>query len=961
MRFSILLTLSVFASVLGLAADNVAHPDRHPYAKPAGGRENVRLGSESLNQTRLYNFYERQADYYLENPDQLPEVLPAGPGLDSGLHGHWGKFNNNGFKSDVWSKMDIGRIVTMYGGLAKDRKVRLPRAVAVRMDGDLCAYFDPETRSYPALWRGRFLDIPTARFGIVHGFTPGEEPIITTALGNGKRAGQRSGFRYKGYYRNGDTAVFSYEIGAMAVLETPESIVWDDHDIFCRTLSFAGHTAESKWSTHIAVLPGKALNIQALQAKGPVRIWQLTDGKSHHIVGFRSADKTVVDLSLTKQGELLLEAKGSLPALARLYYTKATQGALASVLAKLKADTIAITPKQRSIDYPTMWPQTITLKGVVGENRFPYVVDDLPVPFENPWNSVMFMSGVDFLSNGAALACTLTGEVWYVTGLDKNLESVTWKRFATGLDKPFGMKVIDDQIYVGCHSQIVRLHDLNGDQEADFYETFDSRFKPSGDHSKSFGLDADKDGNFYVYGSNRSYKLPADPSQPAILMSDGTRSAMGFGASPDGTLLIAPQEGNWTPASMLIKAQPNMHYGFNTRDGNIAPPLCFIPRTIDNSTGGMVWVDSARWGPLRDQFVGLSYGNGSMYSILMDKNPAHEQAAIVPLPVEFRSGVVRGRINPADGQFYCAGTDGWGNYSLDPGCLSRVRYTGKPYDHPLSFAVFRNGVRLDFDVALAVETSLKTAKAFCQQWNYEYSGGYGSPEYSIRQPQQLGHDRVDVSALHLSKDGKSVFVEMPAMVPSMQLHIRLHLSTADGRPIRPSLYTTINKMTGSYSFSGQQKIAAGNAQQLALRSAKKESAGDITVSGAAQSGELLVRIYARGDVLAFDPPHFTVPAGKPIRLIFDNKSRTMPHNLVIVQPGTMEAVGLASDQMAAQSDALKKHYVPAEKGVINASYLVQPGKKHELHFVAPKQTGDYPLICTFPGHWRLMKGSMTVR
>ena len=46
--------------------------------------------------------------------------------------------------------------------------------------------------------------------------------------------------------------------------------------------------------------------------------------------------------------------------------------------------------------------------------------------------------------------------------------------------------------------------------------------------------------------------------------------------------------------------------------------------------------------------------------------------------------------------------------------------------------------------------------------------------------------------------------------------------------------------------------------------------------------------------------------------------------------------------------------------VIASLGLLFPGQKEVLSFTAPKQPGQYDYVCTFPGHWRLMKGVMTV-
>jgi azurin len=40
--------------------------------------------------------------------------------------------------------------------------------------------------------------------------------------------------------------------------------------------------------------------------------------------------------------------------------------------------------------------------------------------------------------------------------------------------------------------------------------------------------------------------------------------------------------------------------------------------------------------------------------------------------------------------------------------------------------------------------------------------------------------------------------------------------------------------------------------------------------------------------------------------------------------------------------------------------LVNPQKSYTITFKVPAIAGDYPYICTFPGHWRIMNGVMKV-
>ena len=40
--------------------------------------------------------------------------------------------------------------------------------------------------------------------------------------------------------------------------------------------------------------------------------------------------------------------------------------------------------------------------------------------------------------------------------------------------------------------------------------------------------------------------------------------------------------------------------------------------------------------------------------------------------------------------------------------------------------------------------------------------------------------------------------------------------------------------------------------------------------------------------------------------------------------------------------------------------LVNGKGQVEQEFTAPEQPGRYPFLCTFPGHWRVMKGVLIV-
>lgn len=120
-----------------------------------------------------------------------------------------------------------------------------------------------------------------------------------------------------------------------------------------------------------------------------------------------------------------------------------------------------------------------------------------------------------------------------------------------------------------------------------------------------------------------------------------------------------------------------------------------------------------------------------------------------------------------------------------------------------------------------------------------------------------------------------------------------------------------------------------------------------------------VQLQAVPNQMQFSPKEFTVKAGATVRLVFKNPD-LMIHNFVLLKPGAEEEVGALADRMAKQQDAAKRGYIPKSSKILQASGLVDPGTSEEFEFRAPKEPGRYPYICTFPGHWRLMRGVMVV-
>jgi len=606
---------------------------------------------------------------------------------------------------------------------------------------------------------------------------------------------------------------------------------------------------------------------------------------------------------------------------------------------------------------PKQWPQVLETRGTLGENR-PYAVDTIELPARNPWNALFFFGDHDFFPDGTAMICTMQGDVWRVEGIDGSLEHIRWRRFASGLHQALGLLIVDGRVHVLGRDQITRLHDLNGDGEADYHECVSNAYKTSpGGHDFVAGLQRDAAGNFLIVSSDQGLVRISPDGKKAEVLATGFRNPDGLGLSPDGVITVPCSEGEWTPASMVCEIKPGGHYGYRgPKDGKTPDlPLVYLPRGLDNSSGAQVTVTSDRWGPLQGQMLHLSFGAGTFFLLLREQVDGQPQGAVVPMAGDFLSGVHRGRFNPKDGQLYVSGMAGWGSYTPADGCFQRVRYTGDPVQLPIAVHAHQNGVLVSFTQPVDAALAAVPKNHFAQVWNYRYGAAYGSQELSPHHPGMPGHDPLAIRSVTVLADGRSLFLELPDLQPVNQLHLHLRVDSGPAH----DLFATVNKMAAPFTgFPGYRPV-------------NKTIAAHPILSDLAQAAKTVpnpwrspipnarpITIEA-GKNLTFAQPTLTVRAGEPIKLTFMNPD-VVPHNWVLIKPGTLPKVGDLVNKIVADPEAVTRHYIPKTDDVIAGTDMVYPQDQFAIYFKAPATRGRYPFLCTFPGHWMVMNGVMIV-
>jgi hypothetical protein len=748
-----------------------------------------------------------------------------------------------------WEEMDYGRFLSATfnnaeGKTTFDRKgCATNKGIAIKLgqgtDTAATALFDTELCRMAGGWLDGWLKLKGVAFDGAHG--PNPQPAESAALvfqtdpGPGWSRGSdfgdprpiptgpgaakiplgplpRDWAKYTGLYWSGENVVLAYSVGAAEVLESPALENADGRPFITRTFNVI---ARGTVPTQLLVANGERAELNADKkivtlapdSKTPdARVFIGVIGAPAGAAWDMRDDRVALKLPAFAGNEMF-----------KVIYFRggaADAGTFASAVNQI-AKPAPLAPLLKG--GASHWPQVVTTKGVPGKSdvNAAFVVDAITPPVDNPYKAWIRFAGVDFFKDGRAALCTWSGDVWIASGLDESLSAIQWRRHASGLFQALGLKIVDEKIYVLGRDQITRLHDLNNDGEADFYENFNNDVQVTpGFHEFALDLHTDLAGNFYfckggpVNPGGRGWGPLSDHNgamlrvskdgQKLDVFATGVRAPNGMGIGPQGQITCGDNQGTWVPACYVhlvkqgdfISVADLAHRAEKPTD--YGRHICFFPMDVDNSGGAQVWVTSDKWGPMKDRLLHLSYGQASLLAILPETVNGQVQGGAVKLPVNFETGTMRGRFHPVDGQLYICGLRGWQTKGSKDAAFYRVRYTGKPVHLQSSLRVTDKGIHIGFFNPVDPTTAGDAGNYSIQQYNYRWTQDYGSAEYKVSNPQEKGRDDVEIKAVKVAPDHKSVFLEVAGLQPVMQMRIKMNLTSADGVPLPKEITNTIN-------------------------------------------------------------------------------------------------------------------------------------------------------------------------
>ncbi|MEL7251012.1 MAG: family 16 glycoside hydrolase [Bacteroidota bacterium] len=400
------------------------------------------------------------------------------------------------------------------------------------------------------------------------------------------------------------------------------------------------------------------------------------------------------------------------------------------------------------------------------------------------------VGGMDFLPDGRMVISTwdAEGSIYIVDGVSTGEASqMSYKRIATGLAEPLGLKVVDGSIYILQKQELTQLIDHDGDEVTDEYRTVSNDWEVSANfHEFAFGLAYQQP---YFYAALAIGILPGGasaPNQPkdrgkAVrihqetgkmeIVAEGLRTPNGVGIGVDDEIFIADNQGDWLPSSKILHITEDAFFGSRAVDSarvaqlRMKPPVVWLPQDeIGNSPSTPSYLND---GPYQGQMIHGEVTHGGVKRVFVEKVNGEYQGSVFRFIQGLEAGVNRLVWGP-DSALYVGGIGSTGNWQHSGKLwygLQRLKYNGDPAFEMLAVRAKSNGVEIEFTEPLDPAFGADVAEYEVRQWYYLPTNEYGGPKLDDR--------RMPVQSVHMSADRKRVFLELDGMQEEHVIYVRL--------------------------------------------------------------------------------------------------------------------------------------------------------------------------------------------
>jgi uncharacterized cupredoxin-like copper-binding protein/glucose/arabinose dehydrogenase len=622
------------------------------------------------------------------------------------------------------------------------------------------------------------------------------------------------------------------------------------------------------------------------------------------------------------------------------------------------------------------------------ERRY-YNIQHVPIPD----SVILEVGGMAFTSEGKLGVATRHGEIWVIE--DPCGRKPRYSLFAAGMHETLGLAWRNGSFYTVQRSELTRVTDTDNDGKADLYQTLSSWPISGNYHEYSYGPLFLPNGDMIVTlnlswvgrGASltkwRGWMMKIKPDGTMTPYAAGMRSPAGFGLNANGDIFFAENQGDWIGSGRITQLDAGDFAGhpaglrwsgehgsplhlkpeqfpdsigllhdFARKVKHFKEPSVWFPHTLMGiSTSDVLAIDSDAFGPFKGQLLVGDQGHSKVMRAFLEKVNGKYQGACFPFLEGFSSGVLRLAWGRDHSLFVGMTSRGWASTGEALYGLQRVSWNGKMPFEIRAVRAKSNGFELEFTQPVDKRQAANAAAYRVTGFTYSYHRQYGSPIIN-QQP-------CPVQQAELGADGRTVRIYVNGLREGYIHELNVAgLRSQSGEPLLHTVaYYTLNAipagsghdhhaMMNQPAHTGASTSACGSnpAKSVHTQPASWKKGPDVVIQIGTKPG------------LKYDIEDFEVPAGARVKLIFNNND-DMLHNLVIVNPGKADAVGKQAMEMGLNGSQFA--YVPDAKEVLFNTCLLQPETSQSIYFTAPA-AGNYPYVCTFPGHYTVMRGTMRV-
>ncbi len=618
------------------------------------------------------------------------------------------------------------------------------------------------------------------------------------------------------------------------------------------------------------------------------------------------------------------------------------------------------------------------------ENEY-YSISKLPIPDD----IVLEVGGLDFDQQGRLGVVTRRGDLWLVTSPESDQPG--FDLFAHGLHEPLGLGWKENSFITAQRGELTRIVDRNGDGKADLYEPIYVWDLVGNYHEYSYGPVFRANGGMLVTlnlgwvgrGASlskwRGWMLEITPDGKMTPIATGMRSPAGFGLNTHGDIFYTENQGDWvgsgrmthiekgdfvghpeglkwsgeegSPITLTMEdiddSEETTLYDYSKKVEGVKPPSVWFPHTLMGISTSDIAVIPEGFGPFTGQLLVGDQGHSKIMRVYQEKVNGVYQGICFPFVEGFSSGVLRMCWGPQETLYVGMTNRGWASTGKDPYGIERLNWTGKTPFEIRVVNIENDGFSLSFTKPANRRSAANLDSYSITDFTYKYHHIYGSPA--------INSQSRTIYKVDLSQDGMSARLYVEGLRHGYVCEIKANgVEDETGQKLlHHTGYYTINEIPGSEHTHDEAVASNTIFKEVDIVSAKRiTKMPDEWIDGPDQTITIGTLPGMR-----FDITEIRVRSGEKVKLVFDNPDDMM-HNLLIVNPGTIDQVAQMAIELGLQGQ--EKGYVPESDDLLFHTNLLAPHSSDIIYFTAPETPGSYGFVCTFPGHALIMRGKMEV-